>query len=444
MKAISQQVAALGQRRRSTLAGVAPLVWLFDTFCFTPWYTAALTTALKASGAHVRLFCGECSGEPRYFDDRGLQADTGPARLAYLASGFPKAITRFLRASDALLNTQVIRCALRLHLTEQPSVIHIQQVPLLTHGLRTDLQLVEAAQSVGIPVVHTVHNLLPHDTGTRCRDAYAEFYRSVDHLVCHSSVSARRLSSEFGVSAQRISVVPHGPLFAPDHPSTQQDRSEARLRLGLPNERPIVLWQGVLAKYKGLDVLFKAWKLCILGWKYRFGPPPLLLVAGAGDPGLEAMTRDAAESSGGNIRADIGYIPTSRLPDYYAAADILVYPYRSITTSGALLTGMAYGKPIVASNLEPFREDLVHQRNALLVEPGDAMDLAASLLLLLLDLACTRHSKGLPDGLSLYHRLSGEAANRAASGPSWSSIAQQTLALYESLNRQTSLNMSCN
>lgn len=443
MKAISQEVPALGHQGRSTLAGAAPLVWLFDTFCFTPWYTAALTTALKASGVRVRLFCGEFSREPRYFDDRGLQTDTGPARLAYLASGFPKAVTRVLKASDALLNTQVISCALRFHLTEQPSVIHIQQVPLLTHGLRTDLQLVEAAQSVGIPVVHTVHNLLPHDTGTRCRGAYAEFYRSVDHLVCHSSAAAKRLSSEFGVPAQRISVVPHGPLFAPDHPSTQQDRSEARQRLHLPDDRPIVLWQGVFAEYKGLDVLFKAWKLCILGWRYRFGPPPLLLVAGAGEPGLEAMTRDAGESSGGNIRADIGYIPTGQLPDYYAAADILVYPYRSITTSGALLTGMAYGKPIVASNLEPFRENLIHQRNALLVEPGDAMDLGTSLLLLLLDLACTQLSKGLPDGLSLYHRLSGEAANRAASGPSWSAIAVQTLALYRSLNRQMPLSISC-
>ena len=442
MKGIPQQNVGMNLHLGPPPA-VSPLVWLFDTFCFTPWYTAALTSALKTSGARVRLFCTEFSREPHYFGDQGLHAEAGPARMAQLATGVPRSVSRVLKASDAIINAQAISCALRFHLTERPAVIHLQQLPLLTHGLRTDFQLVELAQSAGIPVVHTVHNLLPHDTGEKCRGAYADLYQRVDRLICHSDDAAARLQAEFSVAHEKISVIPHGPLFAPDHPSTQQERTEARRRLGLPQDRPIVLWQGVLAEYKGLDVLLKAWKLCILGWRYRFGPPPLLLIAGSGNVALEAMATNAGDASGGHIRADLGYIPTAQLPDYYAAADILVYPYRSITTSGALMTGTAYGKPIVASNLGPFREHLVHQQNALLVEPGDAIDLAASLLLLLLDLACTRISRGLPDGVSLFQRLSEEAEKRASTGPTWLAIAKQTLALYNSLDRQKSLNTSC-
>jgi glycosyltransferase involved in cell wall biosynthesis len=442
MKGITQHNAGMNTHAGS-LRAMSPLVWLFDTFCFTPWYTAALTSALKTSGARIRLFCSEFSREPNYFDDQGLQAEAGPIRMAQLASGAPRSVTRVLKVSDAVINAQAISCALRFHLTEKPSVIHLQQVPLLTHGLRTDLQLVELAQSAGIPVVHTVHNILPHDTGDRCRCAYGDLYQRVDHLICHSEDAAARLEAEFCVTHEKISVIPHGPLFAPDHPSTHQERTVARRRLGLPEDRPIVLLQGVLAEYKGLDVLLEAWKLCILGWRYRFGPPPLLLIAGSGDVAQEAMAKDAGDVGGGHVRADLGYIPTIKLPDYFAAADILVYPYRSITTSGALMTGTAYGKPIVASNLAPFREHLIHQQNALLVEPGDAMDLAASLLLLLLDLACTRMSRGLPDGVSLFQRLSQEALKRAATCPSWSAIAQQTLSVYDSLNRQKHMTLSC-
>ena len=74
------------------------------------------------------------------------------------------------------------------------------------------------------------------------------------------------------------------------------------------------------------------------------------------------------------------FISTKELVALYRAADIVVYPYRAITTSGALATGLALGKTIVASNLPVFRELLTDRDNALLVDPNNSAELAAALL----------------------------------------------------------------
>ena len=53
-------------------------------------------------------------------------------------------------------------------------------------------------------------------------------------------------------------VIPHGPFFY-DLPRTREAQ-EIRERLCIEPHRKIVLWQGILFPYKGLDVLLKAWK----------------------------------------------------------------------------------------------------------------------------------------------------------------------------------------
>jgi glycosyltransferase involved in cell wall biosynthesis len=52
----------------------------------------------------------------------------------------------------------------------------------------------------------------------------------------------------------------------------------------------------------------------------------------------------------------LGYIPEQDLKYAYAAMDLLVYPSRYATESGALLTAMGYGRVILASKLPPFVE----------------------------------------------------------------------------------------
>ncbi len=229
------------------------------------------------------------------------------------------------------------------------------------------------------------------------------------------------------MNARNITVVPHGPLFEAS-PTRSDERAYARSYLNIAPTRPVALWQGIMAPYKGVDVLLQAWEQCMQQWPDT-APLPLLLIAGTGSANETAAVKAAVEKHPSTVRAEIRYITTAELPLLFQASDLLVYPYHAITTSGALLTGLSYGKPIVASDLPPFRQYLRHNENALLVTPGDVRELAEALRVLMLGV-----SDG-PQSRSLYSSLLSGATHNRDRYTSWDTIAHKTLALYSELIR---------
>ena len=97
---------------------------------------------------------------------------------------------------------------------------------------------------------------------------------------------------------------------------------------------------------------------------------------------------------------------------------MVVYPYRAITTSGALATGVALGKAVVASDLPVFRELLTDGVDALLVPPGDAEALAEGILRVL-----SNHA--------LRARLETAMQQKDFGAESWKRIAKQTRDVYQ-------------
>jgi glycosyltransferase involved in cell wall biosynthesis len=118
-----------------------------------------------------------------------------------------------------------------------------------------------------------------------------------------------------------------------------------------------------------------------------------------------------------NVRFVPRYVSDAELPAYFRRADLLVLPHREVDVSGVLFAGLAFGKPMVLSDVGGFREVVEEHGAGRLAEPRpDA--LAAAIGELLADPAERE-------------RLA-ERARAAAAGPySWDSIAQRTLAVYQ-------------
>jgi glycosyltransferase involved in cell wall biosynthesis len=65
------------------------------------------------------------------------------------------------------------------------------------------------------------------------------------------------------------------------------------------------------------------------------------------------------DARGGVARMDVGRVPFEAVQDYFAACDVVVLPYREGSTSGVLKIAMAFGRPVIATDVGDFPETLI-------------------------------------------------------------------------------------
>ena len=226
---------------------------------------------------------------------------------------------------------------------------------------------VELGHAAGLPVVIKVHGsdilLLTSSEGRRHRTI--EVLQRADGIVAVSQDLARRMM-ELGARAGNIHVVYAGidrEVFRPG------PRAEARRRLELPPDNPIILFVGNLLPVKGLDVLVEA-----LSQLKREDVQFLCLLIGQG-PMRERLESQIAGLQLQNEVRILGPKPNEVLADWYRAATLFVLPSRSEGLPTVLREAAACGTPFVASRVGGIPE-IAHLVPSRLVQPEDARSLA--------------------------------------------------------------------
>jgi glycosyltransferase involved in cell wall biosynthesis len=390
---------------------------MMDLLSIVPYYTAHLCAALAyRTDVDVEIGSIRYYLDPNCFARLGLRLSPGPLDVVSRFAHIPSILRRVLKTIECTMNMAWL--AMRFAF-DKPDIVHVQFLPLVLFGLPFEVWLLSFAHRRGIKIVYTVHNVLPHDTGERHRRLYQRLYTLADRLICHDAAAKQRLVERFGQEASRISIVPHGQLHAPESRNTQP---EARRRLGFSAYECVVLWQGILAPYKGVGFLLDAWRTVSAA-----NPQARLAVVGGGDERVAREIRDKVESLGlnGSVRLELRFITVPELEDFHSAADILVYPYADATTSGALMTGIGFGKAIIATRTPAFEQILQHDDNALLISYGDTNEFSGELNRLIGD-------------TDLRRRL-GERLRRSKDQiTSWETIAAMTASCYAAASEVTS------
>jgi glycosyltransferase involved in cell wall biosynthesis len=173
---------------------------------------------------------------------------------------------------------------------------------------------------------------------------------------------------EFGIPRNRIMRIPNGLDTAHFLERTEKDRVAARLALGLPADRVIVLYAGRFARRKGVPDLLDTWTVAS-----RLQDAVLVLV------GTHAY---AADDPIGPVEVGERVILRDRTDDireYYRAADIFVLPSHGEGMSNALLEAMACGLAVVATRVGAAPEMIRDGIDGLLVEPEDRLGLGVAL-----------------------------------------------------------------
>ncbi|MEV0828789.1 glycosyltransferase [Nonomuraea rubra] len=182
---------------------------------------------------------------------------------------------------------------------------------------------------LGLRLVWTAHNVLPHRP-VFADDAAARrtLVRRCDLVIAHHSAALDRLA-ELGAVPSRAVVIPHGPFPAPPMPPPG--------RSGGPRT---FLFFGRIEPYKGVEDLLAAFA-ALPGLDVR------LVVAGAcPDPALAARL-EASAAADDRVELRIGRVAEEDVAGVFAAGDVVVLPFREITTSGSALLALAHGRPLI-------------------------------------------------------------------------------------------------
>ena len=383
-----------------------PKVYMMDLLATVPYYTAYLSRALLDIGVTVRVGSITYYLDSNCFKGQGIELSPGFMDVVGHFQQLPRLLRRVGKLIELSANLFFLSCRFLLL---PPDILHVQYLPLVRSFLPMDLWFVRLMKKRGVQTVLTVHDILPHDTGDVHHTLFRDLYARMDSLICHSEHVRHRLVEEFLIAKERVNIIPHGPLFY-DLPHQALGTSR------VISCQPFVLWQGIVFPYKGLDLLMEAWKHVEASTTNAS-----LLVVGTGAPDiLEAVRDQVRRSHLKRVILDFRFVSAEELVAIYRAAGLVVYPYRAITTSGALATGLSLGKAIIASDLPVFRELLTNGKDALLVDPEDSFALSQAILRIL-------QEPGLRE------RLSAATLEKNFGARSWTAIAEQTTSLYCSL-----------
>lgn len=145
-------------------------------------------------------------------------------------------------------------------------------------------------------------------------------------------------------------------------------RDDARKTLRVDGN--VALFFGHVRPFKALDVVLKAWP--------RLKTNVTLLVGGEVWWKNEAEYRELAKGLG-NVRLDFRFIPDDEIATWFAAADVVLAPYRIEAQSGVALTAFHFARPVIASNVGGLPEIIEEGANGMLVPPDDPHALAAAI-----------------------------------------------------------------
>ncbi len=197
-------------------------------------------------------------------------------------------------------------------------------------------------------------------------------------IVTSSSHAKGLLTNDFHCLPDRIKAIPdsvNADFFAPGQPARKSRALKASL--GVPPDRQVVVYLGLLAEWQGTDLLLRAAAQLVLR-----RPDVHFLVMGF--PGVEVYRQKARSLGLSGHVTFTGKIPYHEAPDYLALGDVAVAPKISATEgSGKLLNYMAMGLPIVAFDVPVSREYL--NELGVYARPRDVSSLADALESLLFD-----------------------------------------------------------
>lgn len=272
----------------------------------------------------------------------------------------------------------VLFAALRAAHASDADIIHLHWLHAFYYGdnlvetvIKSVMFVVELSllRLFGYSVVWTAHNRIPHDASW---PTYHQVYRrlfvtfSAAAVVVHCPRAKDVLAQSYGLDKrvmEKFHVVPHGNYIG-DY-ANNISREQARESLSLGDETTFLFFGG-LRPYKGVEDLLSAYKGLDDSHTH-------LIIAGSPSSERYGRQLEARVKNRDDVTLITEFIPDEDLQIYFNAADMGIFPFRDVLTSGSVISALSFGCPPIVPNIG-CNEYLVGDNAGIVYEPEKPLE----------------------------------------------------------------------
>jgi glycogen synthase len=352
---------------------------------------AGLLGSLQDAGVAVRgLVAGSREAAP-----------TAPSSLSFFARRDASAIRRLQACRRAVCEALkaeevgVVAAHFSLYALPVLDLVGERRFVFHFHGPWASESRAEGGSGVGVAVKRNIE---------------ARVYRRADRFIALSRAFADILERQYHVARDRIFVVPGG--VDADRYCVNAPRREARERLQLPVDRPLIVSVRRLIHRVGLEGLIDA-----MTEVRKSAPEALLLIAGRGPLSDELTARIAARRLEHHVRL-LGFVAEEDLPSLYHASDLSIVPSVALEGFGLpTIESLAAGTPVLVTPVGGLPETVAELDPALVLPDATTRSLSDAMSRALRDLGKLPSSE--------------TCARYVREHFHWPVIARRVLAVYE-------------
>ena len=220
-------------------------------------------------------------------------------------------------------------------------------------------------------IILICHNIYPHEKRVFDKLFIKIIFNVADYLLVHSKSAVeeiRRITTNKNIIN---GFLPIYDIFLAKKTLIDITNIKNDLNLG----ENVILFFGIVRKYKGLIYLIKA-----LPEVVKEIDIDLLIVGEFWDKKQKYIDLMHILKVENNIKIIDRYIPNEDVGNYFEIADIVVLPYISGSQSGIAQIAYAFNKPVIITNVGGFSETIIDGETGFVVKPKDHEELSQKIL----------------------------------------------------------------
>jgi glycosyltransferase involved in cell wall biosynthesis len=206
------------------------------------------------------------------------------------------------------------------------------------------------------------HNIIPHEEHLLDTRLTKRFFCFIDSFI----VLSKKVENEL------LNIVPGAKYKYSPHPvynifKNTLSKEQAKAELNIATKK-VLLFFGLIRKYKGLDILINAMEKI----NTELDDYTLLIVGECYEN--KAKYTDLIKNAGitDNVQCHYSFVPDNEVGKYFSASDVVVLPYKSASQSGIVQIAYHFDTPVIVSNVGGLPEIVDEGKTGYCVEPSSS------------------------------------------------------------------------